>query len=211
MTVLLYASVPGFYAEVERSRNPDLEGRPVIVGGNPRKRGTVQAATPDARAAGVVDGMPLVAALELCPSARAVRTDMKAYREVAGLLKAELRRESERIEPAGVEAAWIDVSERGEPAREIAVGLRKRVLERLRLPLDVGIAPVKFLAKLAAEMADSDGVLEVRQADVRGFLDGLPVDRLPGVGRAPHEQPAWLAWLVLFVCILFPLLVIFAD
>ena len=80
--MLLYATVPGFYAEVERAANPGIEGRPVIVGGDPRKRGLVQSATPDALAAGVEVGMPMREALERCPQGRALRTDMRRYREL---------------------------------------------------------------------------------------------------------------------------------
>ena len=184
--------MPGFYAEVERAASPALADRPVVVGGDPRKKGTVQAATADARAAGVEPGMSIVQALELCPRARAFRTDMRRYRDVAARLKAEFRHESARFESAGLDAGWMDIAERPDPPTEIAQGLRARVGERLRLPLCVGAAPVKFLAKLAAELAEEAGVLAVDEARVRDFLAGLPVEHLPGVGRKTAETLAGL-------------------
>ena len=180
--MLLYVTVPGFYAEVERRAHPALAERPVIVGGNPRKRGLVQAATQDALDAGVAVGMPVIEALERCPRARALRTDMRAYREVASRLRALFRQETDRVEPAGLEAAYLDVSGLGEPPEEVAGRLRQRIREELGLPARVGIAPVKFLAKLSAEQSGKAGVLRVSHSEVSGFLEPLPVERLPGVG-----------------------------
>ncbi len=180
--MLLYATIPGFYAEVERATQPGLAERPVIVGGDPRKRGAVQAATPDARADGVEEGMAMIDALQRCPRARALPTNMKLYRETSKRLQAWFRREAERVEPAGLDAAYLDLAGTDEAPRQIAERLQREVAEALRLPLRVGIAPLKFVAKLAAEECDSQGIREVSAAHLRGFLDPLGVDRLPGVG-----------------------------
>lgn len=180
--MLLYATIPGFYAEVERATQPGLAERPVIVGGDPRKRGSVQAATADARADGVEAGMSMIDALQRSPHARALPTNMRLYRETSKRLQAWFRREAERVEPAGLDAAYLDVAGSDEAPREIAVRLQREVAEALRLSLRIGIAPLKFVAKLAAEECDSEGILEIAKADVRAFLDPLGVDRLPGVG-----------------------------
>jgi DNA polymerase-4 len=180
--MLLYATVPDFYAEVERSLDPSLAQRPVVVGGDPRKRGLVQAATPDALAAGVVVGMPVLEALERCPQARALRTNMRRYREAASRLRACFRRVTQRVEPAGLEAAWLDPEGLPLPPEALAAQLRERVSEELRWPLRVGIAPVKFLAKLAAEEAGPTGILRIDSGRITEFLGPLPVERLPGVG-----------------------------
>ena len=180
--MLLYATVPGFYAEIERGLDPSLADRPVIVGGDPRKRGLVQAATPDAVEAGVAVGMPVLEALERCPHGRALLTNMRRYREGSSRLRAYFRRTSTRVEPAGLEAAYLDASERDEAPEQVAEVLRARVADELGLPLRVGIAPVKFLAKLAAEECDATGVLRVDASGVAAFLALLPVGRLPGVG-----------------------------
>ena len=179
---MLYAEVPGFYAEFERAVDPALADRPVIVGGNPRKRGEVQAATADARAAGVRDGMPMLEALERCPHARAVVTNMRRYREASASLRSQFRRAADRVEQAGAGAAYLDVATRPEPPNLVAGQLCEAVRAELGLPLRVGISNVKFLAKLAAESVEREGIFEVSPKDVRGFLDPLPVARLPGVG-----------------------------
>ncbi len=179
---LLYAEVPGFYAEVERASDPSLAARPVIVGGDPRKRGLVQAATPDARTAGVEEGMPMLEALERCPRARARTTDMRRYREAAARLRACLRRGVERLETAGLAAAWLDASETSEPVLALAEKLQGLVRDELGLPLRVGAAPNKFLAKLAAEEAGPAGVRIIAAGEVAAFLRPLPAHRLPGVG-----------------------------
>ena len=189
--MLIYASVPDFYAAVERAADPALRLRPVIVGGDPRKRGLVQAASADARAVGVEVGMPVVQALEKCPSARALRTDMRRYREASARLRASFRQESERLEPAGLEAAWLDTTAAPEPPDVIAGRLRARILEELELPLRLGIAPVKFLAKLAAEQAEDHGVSWIHTTQVSDFLDPLPATCLPGVG--PKTASALIA------------------
>jgi DNA polymerase IV len=188
---LLYADVPGFYAQVERAAQPALAARPVIVGGDPRKRGLVQAATEDALAAGVALEMPVIDALERCPHARALRTDMPRYREADKRLRAVFARFAERVEPAGLGAAWLEPARDGSLA-ERAEALRAAVDRELRLPLRIGAAPVKFLARLAAEEAGAGGFLAVDAAGVEAFLHPLPVSRLPGVGARTAQRLAEL-------------------
>jgi len=185
--VLIYATVPGFYAEVERSRDPSLRGRPVIVGGDPRKRGLVQSASEDAAALGVVAGMPVLEALERCPQARVRKTDMRFYREATAQLRSCFRLATEKVEPAGLDAAYLDATGGDEAPEAIALRLREAVARELGLPLRLGIAPVRFLAKLAAEQSGEDGLLSVRPGDVRRFLDPLSVEHLPGVGPRTRE------------------------
>ena len=180
--LLLYAEVPGFYAEVERAARPELAGRPVIVGGDPRKRGLVQAATRDALEAGVTPGMAVEDALARCPRARALRTDMVRYREMDKRVRACLGRVCERLEPAGLAAAYLDVRDARAPAEQIARELRAIVESEVRLPLRVGAAPTRALARIACEHAAADGFLCVASDAVERFLAPLPVTCLPGVG-----------------------------
>jgi nucleotidyltransferase/DNA polymerase involved in DNA repair len=180
--MLLYATVPGFYAEVERGLDGSLAERPVIVGGDPRKGGLVQAATADAVGAGVEAGMSVLEALERCPHARACRTNMRRYRAEAFRLRACFRRHTARVEPAGLESAYLDGSQGDAVPEILAARLRDQVAEELDLPLRVGVAPVKFLAKLAAEESGREGVFRVDSSDVSAFLGPLLVGRLPGVG-----------------------------
>ncbi|MDJ0867897.1 MAG: hypothetical protein QNK03_17465 [Myxococcota bacterium] len=180
--LILYADVPGFYAEVERSADAALADRPVIVGGDPRKRGLVQSATADAIAAGVSEGMSVLEALERCPRARARRTQMPRYREAAKRLRVCLAGFSERLEPAGLGAAYLDVSAVPLEPDALAERVRERVRSELGLPLRVGAGPVKFVAFLAAEEAGPAGSCVVGIDEVAEFLAPLPASRLPGVG-----------------------------
>lgn len=179
MTDIWYAEVPFFYAEIERVRDSRLRERPVIVGGDPRKKGKVQSASAEAEKAGVAIGMEVSRGLELCPQARAVRTDMAHYREVSGSLRACFREAAEAIEPVGLDSAFIQPRE--EAVRDVEV-LGQRVRERLGLPLRVGVAQVKFLSRLAAEGLGREGVFCIRAGGESEFLRPLPVSRLPGVG-----------------------------
>jgi len=189
--VILFAEVPSFYASVERALDPSLADRPVIVGGDPRRRGLVQDATDDALAAGVIPGMTMEEALQRCPRARAIRTHMPRYREVARHVRACLRRRVERFETEGLSGAYLDVSELEEPAQVFAESLRRSVGAELRLPLRAGIGPNKLLARLAAEVAGT-GTLEIRLGAEAEFLNALPVARLPGIGRHTEERLAQL-------------------
>lgn len=181
--ILMFAEVPSFYAAVERSDDPSLRGRPMIVGGDPRKRGQVQSASAEARDAGVEVGMLMLHALERCPRAKPVRTDMARYREVHQELEACLREEVVSLEAAGLGAAFLDASGLDTEPLALARRLRERVDRSLGLSLRVGVASVKFLSRLAAEEADpEEGVREVAAGAEADFLDPLSVARLPGVG-----------------------------
>jgi len=185
---ILYACVPGFYAAVERLRLAGVERRPILVGGDPRKRGRVQSASPDAMARGVAEGMPMLEALERCPDARRVATDMAHYRAVSGALRAALRQHVEALEPDGLGAAFLDLRDEPEAVTAVARVLIARVEADTGLALSVGGGPSKGIAKLAAESLEAGrGVAEasvrvVSAEEVGAFLDPLPVERLPGVG-----------------------------
>ncbi len=179
---ILYAEVPSFYAAVERLADPSLEGRPVLVGGHPRKGGKVQSASWEAQEAGVAVGMPMLDALERCPAAGRVRTNMKRYREAAGVLLVCLRRVVQELEPAGLGGAYIDTRTRREQPETLAGRLAEKVKAELGLCLRAGIAPAKFLAKLAAEEVGQEGVRRIRSNEVSAFLGPLSVSRLPRVG-----------------------------
>jgi DNA polymerase-4 len=180
---ILFAEVPCFYAAVERSDDPALAERPIIIGGDPRKRGLVQAASPEAIAAGVTLDQPVLDALKLCPEARALRTNMHRYREVSRRLFVCLRSGFDRLEPFGLGAAYFDVTGTADSPEDIAAGLESIAADELGLPLRVGIASGKFLARLAAEEAGWSGFHRVEIGRETEFLDSFPVTRLEGVGE----------------------------
>ncbi|MCP4036747.1 MAG: DNA polymerase IV [bacterium] len=192
---LAYAEVPSFYASVERLDDPGLRARPVVVGGSPHKRGRVQSASPEALSSGVVVGMETDDVAQVCPDAVLVRTNMKRYREISSLLHGVLREVAHGIEVDGLAGAYLELSaqqlrDEGQ-ARALAQRLCERVRDAIGLPLRVGIAPVKFLAKVAAHESEPFDVRLVDTGDVAGFLSQLPLDRLPGVGpktQAVFEQ-----------------------
>ena len=179
---VLFAEVPGFYAAVARAEDPALAGRPLLVGGDPRKRGRVQAASPEALAAGVQLEMSMLEALRRCPAARVIRTDMARFREASRRLLALLRGPLPRLEPFGLGAAFADV-DRDVP-ETLAEHCIAEVRDGLGVPVRVGIASRKFLARLAASQVPGEsGVLRVASGEEAAFLAPLPATRLDGVGR----------------------------
>jgi DNA polymerase-4 len=189
---VLFAEVPNFYASIERADHPGLVDRPVIVGGDPRKRGLVQSATADVLAEGVTLEMPVIEALQRCPEARPFRTNMGRYREVSRQLYAWLRRGFERLEPSGLGAAFFDLTLASEPPEEIGARLQAIVHSELALPLRVGIASGKLIARLAAEEAGEGGIRRIAPGEEQTFLRPLPVTRLEGVGEKTAAKLAEL-------------------
>lgn len=190
--VVLFAEVPDFYAEVERRRVPGLMGRPIVVGGDPAKRGKVQSASTEARARGVRPGMPMAEALVACPAAVRLPTDMTRYREAWRELDVCLRRRVDALEPAGLGAVFFEADGLRASPEARAGELVTAVRGELGLPLRVGIAPSKPVARLVAAQIEGAGVRRVCAAGVPGFLAPLPVGVLPRVGRKAEARLAEL-------------------
>jgi DNA polymerase-4 len=178
---ILHADLDAFYASVEQRDDARLRGRPVIVGG-----GVVLAASYEAKAYGVRTAMGLTAARRLCPSALVVAPHMSAYSQASEAVFEVFRQTTPVVEPLSIDEAFLDVSGMeavsGTPS-EIAARLRREVLERVGLPISVGVARTKFLAKVASAVAKPDGLLVVPLDGEMAFLHPLPVERLWGVGR----------------------------
>jgi DNA polymerase-4 len=174
-----------FYASVEVRRDPELAGRPVLVGGA-GGRGVVASASYEARAFGVHSAMPMARALRICPDAVVVSPDFAAYSEVSGQLREIFLSVTPLVEPLSLDEAFLDVAGSvrlfGTPAK-IAASLRQRIRDDLNLPASVGIAPNKYLAKLCSGKAKPDGVLHLRAQDVHTYLRPLGVRDLWGVGE----------------------------
>jgi DNA polymerase-4 len=178
---ILHADLDAFYASVEQRDDRRLRGRPVIVGG-----GVVLAASYEAKAYGVRTAMGLTAAHRLCPSALVVPPRMSAYSTASEAVFEVFRQTSPVVEALSIDEAFLDVrgmeAAYGTPS-EIGARLRRDVLERVRLPISVGVARTKFLAKVASAVAKPDGLLVVPLDGELAFLHPLPVERLWGVGR----------------------------
>lgn len=175
-----------FYASVEQRDHPELRGRPVIVGAHPKGRGVVAAASYEARQFGVHSAMPIGKAARLCPQATFLPVDMDKYARVSGQIMSILSEYSPLFEPVSVDEAFLDVTGTdrllGSPL-EVAKAITARLLREVELTASAGVAPNKFLAKLASELQKPDGLVEVRRGDEAAFLRELPIERLWGVGR----------------------------
>ncbi|MFO0603624.1 MAG: DNA polymerase IV [Polyangiales bacterium] len=181
---ILHLDMDAFYASVEQRDDPSLRGRPVIVGGSPR-RGVVLAASYEVRPFGVRSAMPMARALRLAPGAVVVRPRFDAYVEASERLHAILESVTPLVEPLSLDEAFLDVT--GSRAlfgdgESIARSLRARIRDELALPCSAGVAAVKFVAKIASDLAKPDGLRAVPAEETVRFLAALPTWRLWGVG-----------------------------
>jgi DNA polymerase IV len=185
---MLHVDMDAFYASVEIAKNPELTGLPVVVGGS--RRGVVAAASYEARRYGVRSAMPMSQALRLCPRAVVLPPDRAAYSAMSARVMAILRDVTPLVEPLSLDEAFLDVSAAtrsfGRPG-VIAAAIRARVRAQTGLTCSVGVAPTKFVAKLASARCKPDGLLVVPRARVLEFLHPLPVTALWGVGARTAE------------------------
>ena len=182
---IIHLDMDAFYASVEQRDDPALRGRPVAVGGSPQSRGVVAAASYEARVFGVRSAMPMARALRQCPDLVVVRPDFPRYREASQRVMAILRSATPLVEPLSLDEAYLDVTDNlwGEPlASSVARGLKQRIREELALTASAGVAPNKFLAKIASGWRKPDGLTVIAPARVEAFLQQLPVEALWGVG-----------------------------
>jgi DNA polymerase-4 len=173
-----------FYASIEQRDDPALRGRPVIVGGHHR-RGVVLAASYEVRPFGVRSAMPMARALKLAPDAVVVPPRREAYADASGRVFAILHQVTPLVEPLSLDEAFLDVTASTSlfgGAATIAAALRRRIADEVGLPSSAGIAGVKFIAKIASDLAKPNGQREVDDDDGAAFLAPLPVGRLWGVG-----------------------------
>jgi DNA polymerase IV len=174
-----------FYASVEQRDNPSLRGRPVAVGGDPTVRGVVAAASYEARKFGVRSAIPMSRAVRLCPSLVIVRPDFQKYRSVSQQVFTIFKEVTPLVEGLSLDEAYLDVTENSfnEP---LGVNVARRIKERIKevtaLTASAGVAPNKFLAKIASGWRKPDGLTVVAPERIESFLQGLPVDALWGVG-----------------------------
>ncbi|MGN6472424.1 MAG: DNA polymerase IV [Mycobacteriales bacterium] len=186
---ILHADMDAFYASVELRRNPELKGKPVVVG-HPAGRAVVLAATYEARAFGVHSAMPMAQAMRRCAGLVVVPPDHSAYGEASRDVMAVFRDVTPEVEPLALDEAFIDVSgavrRLGSP-RAIATQIRSRIAAEQNLPCSIGVASTKFVAKLASSHAKPDGLLVVPKESVLAFLHPLPIGALWGVGDKTEE------------------------
>ncbi len=184
--MILHCDMDAFYASVEERDRPELVGKPVIVGGSPEKRGVVSAANYVARRYGVHSAMPSATARRLCPNGVYLPPRISYYAEISKQIRGVFERFTPLVEPLSLDEAFLDVTG-SEPlfgsASEIGQKIKKAVREEVGLVVSVGVAPNKFLAKIASDFKKPDGFFVVEPEHVQEFLDPLPVERLWGVGK----------------------------
>ena len=184
-TMILHVDMDAFYASVEELDNPDLQGKCVIVGG-PSNRGVVSAANYLARSCGVHSAMPVFQARQKCPEAVFLPPRIERYKTLSQQVMSVLAEFSPLVEQVSIDEAYMDISgcERllGTPA-ELGLQLKEKIKHTVQLTCSVGIAPNKFLAKIASDMDKPDGLFIIMPEDAALFIAQLPVRKVPGVGK----------------------------
>jgi DNA polymerase-4 len=207
--MILHVDMDAFYASVEIRDRPELKDKPVVVGGSPAGRGVVAAASYKAREYGIHSAMPAATARRLCPEAVFLPSRIDYYAQVSEQIHAIFKRYTPLVEPLSLDEAFLDATESESlfgGAEAIGRCIKKEIREETGLIASVGIAPNKFVAKIASDIGKPDGFVIVREEDIQAFLDPLPVRRLWGVGKVTdrilekkgirtirqfREQPRW--------------------
>lgn len=191
---IIHVDMDAFYASVEQRDEPKLCGKPVIVAWQ-AKRSVVCAASYEARAFGVRSAMPAVRAQRLCPQAIFMPPDFTRYRAVSQVVHEIFKRHTDLIEPLSLDEAYLDVTEnkaRLPTATLVATTIREEIKQGVKLTASAGVAPNKFLAKLASDWRKPNGLFVIQPEEIDTFLLPLPVQRLPGVGKVTEEKLAEL-------------------
>ena len=185
-STIMHVDLDAFFVSVEQALNPELQGKPVVVGGRPGGRGVIAAASYEARSFGLHSAMPLKTASRLCPQAIFIEGSFPKYRDASQRFMAILGDFSPFLEPVGLDEAYLDVTGFESiygSVRQMAIAIKQRIKDELGLCASVGIASGKVVAKVASELSKQDGLLEVAGGEERSFLAPLPVAKLPGVGK----------------------------
>ncbi|HZZ38840.1 MAG TPA: DNA polymerase IV [Acidobacteriaceae bacterium] len=189
---IVHVDMDAFYASVEQRDDAKLRGKPVVVAWR-GQRSVVCAASYEARRFGVRSAMPALRAERLCPEAIFIAPDFVRYRAVSRETREIFRRYTDRIEPLSLDEAYLDVTANKASlatATRVAIAIRSAIREELHLTASAGVAPNKFLAKIASDWRKPDGLFVIQPDEVDGFLPPLPVERLPGVGRVTAQRLA---------------------
>ncbi|WGL16550.1 DNA polymerase IV [Microbulbifer bruguierae] len=191
MRKIIHCDCDCFYASVEMRDDPNLRGRPIAVGGASDRRGVISTCNYEARSFGVRSAMPTAQAKKLCPDLIVVPGNMKKYREVSAQIREIFLAYTDHIEPLSLDEAFLDVTDSAHcsgSATLIAQEIRARVHKELGITISAGVAPNKFLAKIASDWQKPDGLTVIRPDAVEEFVLRLPVKKIHGVGRVTAEK-----------------------
>ncbi len=189
--IIFHVDMNSFYASVEMAYNPDLKGKPLAIAGNPEERkGIVVTSSYEARAKGVKTTMPLWQAYDLCPNLIVMRPNFERYKEASRLIFTILSEITPIVQPVSIDEGFMDVTEvsKNVDARELAQTIQNRILDELDLPCSIGIAPNKFLAKMASDMKKPQGITVLRKRELHEKLWPLPIGEMYGVGAKTEEK-----------------------
>ena len=187
---IVHIDMDAFYASVEQRDDPTLRGKPVVVAW-PGKRSVVCAASYEARRYGVRSALPAITAERLCPDAIFIKPDFVRYKAVSLAVRAIFERHTALIEPLSLDEAYLDVTENRTAlptATRVAKAIRKQIHDELNLTASAGVAPNKFLAKIASDWKKPNGLFVIQPHEIQAFLLPLPVGRIPGVGKVTEER-----------------------
>ncbi|EPP4295825.1 DNA polymerase IV [Vibrio navarrensis] len=188
---VIHVDMDCFYAAVEMRDNPDYRGRPLAVGGHEKQRGVLSTCNYEARKFGVRSAMPTAQALKLCPSLLVVPGRMQVYVQVSRHIREIFSRYTDLIEPLSLDEAYLDVSDSTQchgSATLIAQAIRRDIWQELQLTASAGVAPIKFLAKVASDMNKPNGQFVIPPEKVQEVVDKLPLEKIPGVGKVSLEK-----------------------
>ncbi|MEI7636117.1 MAG: DNA polymerase IV [Syntrophus sp. (in: bacteria)] len=187
---ILHIDMDAFFAAVEEMRNPDLKGKPVVIGGmgDPSKRGVVSTANYEARKYGIHSALPLRTAYKLCPQAVFLPVDFEAYEDASHQFKAVLLNITTIIEDVGIDEAYLDISDEPDTNEIIVDKIKTGIYEKTGLTCSIGIAPNKLLAKIASDIQKPNGLTVFTGDDIESRLWPLPIRKLYGIGPKTEEH-----------------------
>lgn len=188
---IIHVDMDCFYAAVEMRDNPSYRNRPLAVGGHEKQRGVLSTCNYEARKFGIRSAMPTAKALQLCPNLLVVPGRMQVYKDISKQIRAIFLRYTSLIEPLSLDEAFLDVTDSEQchgSATLIAEAIRRDIWNELQLTASAGVAPIKFLAKVASDMNKPNGQFVIPPQDVQSVIDELPLEKIPGVGKVSIEK-----------------------
>ena len=191
MRKIIHIDMDAFYASVEQRDTPELRGKPVIVGGDPRKRGVVAACSYEARAFGIHSAMPGKTAFKRCPQAIFIRPNFEKYHEISAQIREIFHEYSDLVEPLSLDEAFLDVTENKKhipSATVVAQRIRQKILKETGLTASAGVSFNKFLAKIASDVNKPNGIKVVTPDEAADFIDALPIRKFFGVGKVTEQK-----------------------
>ncbi|MBN1971411.1 MAG: DNA polymerase IV [Candidatus Delongbacteria bacterium] len=191
MRKIIHVDMDAFFAAVEQRNHPELKGKPVIVGGDPDKRGVVSTCSYEARKFGIHSAMASSLARKLCPQAIFIKSNFSDYREVSNQIREIFFEYTDLVEPLSLDEAYLDVTENKfniKSATIIAEEIRTKVFQKTQLTCSAGVSFNKFLAKVASDINKPNGICVVTPAEASDFINKLPIRKFYGVGKATEKH-----------------------